>query len=203
MFNNRLFSECFVDLFFMLLPNLSFISIYLSKNYVYVRGCNFKLYNKAGRNDDQGLWYNYLSSLLRMINNRNYKAIGRESGVNKQNMQHFMSNSPWESQKVYTQIQREIKETPSLSQGGVLLLDESADEKSGSKSAGAGRQYNGRLGKIDMSQVGVFLAYINLTSHPLWTWVTGDLFLPKHWFAEKMESERNRLGIPWLFGKSS
>ena len=54
MFNNHLFSECFVDLFFMLLPNLSFISIYLSKNYVYVRGCNFKLYNKAGRNDDQG-----------------------------------------------------------------------------------------------------------------------------------------------------
>lgn len=137
-----------------------------------------------------------MSCLLRMTSKRNYTSIGRESGVNKQNMHHFMSNSPWDCEGVYNQIQREIKETPGLSQGGALLLDESADEKSGSKSAGAGRQYNGRFGKVDMCQVGVFLAYVNLTSHPLWTWVTGDLFLPKHWFTKEMELERDRLGIP-------
>ena len=51
----------------MLLPNLSFISIYLSKNYVYVRGCNFKLYNKAGRNDDQGLLLKMLLVVLNVI----------------------------------------------------------------------------------------------------------------------------------------
>ncbi len=127
-----------------------------------------------------------------MRNNRNYTTIGKESGVNKQNIQHFMSNSPWDCQKVYTQIQQEIKNTPALSQGGALLLDESADAKSGKKSAGSGRQYNGRQGKIDMSQVGVFLAYVNVTSHPLWTWVIGDLFLPKHWFSDEMEPERKR-----------
>ena len=35
----------------------------------------------------------------------------------------------------------------------VLVLDESAEEKGGPHSAGAGRQHNGRLGKIEMSQV--------------------------------------------------
>ena len=156
----------------------------------------FNCFFKTRTCDNSHYGYHYLSSLLRMRNKRNYTTIGKESGVNKQNVQHFMSNSPWDSQGVYTQIQREIKETPALSQGGVLLLDESADAKSGKKSAGTGRQYNGRLGKIDMSQVGVFLAYVNLTSHPLWTWVTGDLFLPKHWFSDEMEPERKRLGIP-------
>ena len=43
----------------------------------------------------------------------------------------------------------------------MLLLDESADEKSGDVSAGAGRQHNGRMGKIDEAQVGVYLAYAN------------------------------------------
>src|SRR3990172_10239184 len=156
----------------------------------------FNCFFKTKTCDNSSYGYHYMSCLLRMKDKRNYTSPGREGGVNKQNMQHFMSNSHWDSQKVYKQIQQEIKETPGLSQGGVLLLDESADAKSGSKSAGAGRQYNGRLGKIDMSQVGVFLAYVNLTSHPLWTWVAGDLFLPRHWFTEGMEAERKRLGIP-------
>ena len=42
--------------------------------------------------------------------------------------------------------------------GSVLLVDESADEKAGDNSAGAGKQYNGRLGKIETSQVGVLLS---------------------------------------------
>ena len=67
----------------------------------------------------------------------------------------------------------------------MLLLDESADEKAGGASAGAGRQYNGRLGKVEMSQVGVFLAYANLHVEPgLWSWVDGELFLPEAWFEQ-------------------
>ena len=77
--------------------------------------------------------------------------------------------------------------------GGYLLLDESANEKAGSKSAGAGRQYNGRLGKVEMSQVGVFLAYYK---DVIWSWVDGELFFPEHWFSKKMEQERKRVGMP-------
>jgi len=53
-------------------------------------------------------------------------------------MQHFMSNSPWQAQTVIQQVQAEVAATPEL-QGGILILDESANEKAGNKSAGAGR----------------------------------------------------------------
>jgi SRSO17 transposase len=109
-----------------------------------------------------------------------------------------MSNSPWSIRPVLEQVQEEIKATPGLQHGGVLLLDESADKKAGDKSAGAGRQHNGRLGKVDMSQVGTLLAYANLSdpNRPLWTWVEGELYLQEHWFTPEMKEARERAGIP-------
>lgn len=124
---------------------------------------------------------------------RNYANIGRQTGTPGQNVQHFMSNSPWSAQAVIRQVQGEISAKPGLERGGMLILDESADEKASAKSAGAARQYNGRLGKIEMSQVGTFLAYVN---GPVWTWVDGELFLPEHWLSPEMAGERERLGIP-------
>lgn len=72
-------------------------------------------------------------------------------------------------------------------------MDESANEKEGEKSAGAGRQYNERMGKVDMSQVSTFLAYANGS---VWTWIDGELYLPEHWFTSEMAKLRERLGIP-------
>lgn len=143
--------------------------------------------------------YHYLSGLLRMKEERNFATIGRQAGLPEQNVQHFMTNSPWSAQPVFEQVQQEIAAKPGLERGGMLLLDESADEKAGLKSVGAARQYNGRQGKVDLSQVGVFLAYSNITptlEAPVWTWVDGEIFLPEHWFAETMAPERKRLGIP-------
>ncbi len=132
-----------------------------------------------------------------METDRNFANIGREVGISSQNMQHFMSNSPWSAPVVCRQVQDEIKQTPGLQAGGALLLDESADEKAGGASAGAGRQYNGRLGKVEMSQVGVFLAYANLrVEQGLWSWVDGELFLPEAWFKKDQAEQRKALGIP-------
>ena len=137
--------------------------------------------------------YHYLSGLLRMTKKRNYANIARATSQSGENIQHFMTNSPWSAQSVYRQVQAEIAATPELSSGGMLLLDESADAKAGSKTAGAARQYNGRLGKVDLCQVGVFLAFAK--GHT-WTWVDGELFLPEDWLAPGMAEERQRLGIP-------
>ena len=41
----------------------------------------------------------------------------------------------------------------------MLILDESADVKYGKSNAGSSRQHNGRLGKVEQSQVGVYLSY--------------------------------------------
>ena len=148
---------------------------------------------KTRTRDSSEYAYHYLSGQLRMDTQRNFANIGRQAGVSGQNMHHFMSNSPWRVQAIFRQVQQEIATTPGLAHGGILILDESADEKAGSHSAGAGRQHNGRLGKIEMSQVGTFLAY---AKGPVWTWVDGELFLPEHWFSPQMAKERARVGIP-------
>jgi SRSO17 transposase len=110
-----------------------------------------------------------------------------------QALQQFMSDSPWSAQTVTAQVQAELAATPALHHGGMLILDESADAKAGLHSSGAARQWNGRLGKLDLCQVGVFLAFATET---LWTWIDGELVLPEHWFAPEAASERMRLGIP-------
>lgn len=60
-----------------------------------------------------------------------------------QNLQQFISDSPWSAQAVIQQVQREIAAMPELRTGGVLILDESPDEK-WPKSAGAGRPHKRR-----------------------------------------------------------
>ena len=137
--------------------------------------------------------FHYLSGQLRLEAKRTFVNLARTAGVSEQNIQHFMSNSPWPAPTVFRQVQAEITATPALQHGGMLVLDESAEAKSGDQSVGAARQHNGRLGKVDMSQVGTFLAYIN---GPVWTWVDGELFLPESWFAADKADLRKRLGIP-------
>ena len=156
---------------------------------------------KTQTRDGSDYAYHYLSGLLRMDSNRHFAGIGREVGISGQNLQHFMSESPWSGQTVCRQVQEELKATPELTTGGMLLIDESADERAGDKSAGAARQYNGRLGKVEMSQVAVLLSYINLkVAQGFWSWIDGALFLPQVWFGDNHEKLRQRLGVPQAGG---
>lgn len=105
-----------------------------------------------------------------METNRNLANVGRKVNVSGQNLQHFVSNSPWSARSLIEAIQDDIKVHPAF-QEAILVLDESAEEKSGPESAGAGRQHNGRLGKIEMSQVGVFLSLVTPSVN---TWIDGE-----------------------------
>jgi SRSO17 transposase len=132
-----------------------------------------------------------------MDTKRHFAGIGREVGLSGQNLQHFMSESPWSGPAVCRRVQDELKATPPLTAGGVLLVDESADERAGAKSAGAARQYNGRLGKVEMSPVAVLLSYVNLkVAQGFWSGIDGALFLPEGGFGTRHEKWRQRLGVP-------
>ena len=129
--------------------------------------------------------YVYLRGQLTMEDARNYANIERRlTGGDGQRLQQFMTDSPWSSQKVFRQIQTDIIEKPELQRGGILILDESADEKAGKHSAGASRQHNGRLGKVDMCQVATNLAFYHPATR-VWTLVDGELFVPEVWFTKK------------------
>ncbi len=138
--------------------------------------------------------YDYLRAQLTMDTERNFanmdRTLNRGDG---QALQHFMSNSPWSGQGVFSQIQAEIKAMPALAHRSTLILDESADEKAGTHNAGASRQYNGRLGKVDVCRVDTCLTYAN---GGLWAMVDGELFLPEEWFGAAFAQRRSELGIP-------
>jgi len=134
----------------------------------------------------------YLRGLLRLQETRTYTAISREQRLAMQNVQHFMSDAPWSGDKVIDQVQGEVTNHPAFGEA-MLVLDESADEKGGSTTVGAKGQYNGRLGKVDLCQVGVFAA---LATPQAWLWVDGALYLPQDWFEPEQAELRKRVGVP-------
>jgi SRSO17 transposase len=78
--------------------------------------------------------------------------------------------------------------------GGVdamLLIDESAQSKKGERSVGVVRQYNGRLGKTDNCQVGVYAA---LARGARATLVGARLFLPEGWIGDPARCRQ--AGVP-------
>jgi SRSO17 transposase len=135
----------------------------------------------------------YISGLLRMKTKRNINNIARTGGVPEQNMQQFISDSPWSGYDLISVLQQDISAHPQFQEESVLIIDESADEKAGKHSAGVGRQHNGRLGKVDMSQVGVFLSLTNSGYH---NWIDGELYFPEKWFTAAYAAKRKRIGIP-------
>jgi SRSO17 transposase len=145
--------------------------------------------------DGRAYGFAYLKSQLRLESARTFTGIAYGSQVPAQNMQHFMSNSPWSAAGAMELVQQDLRAMPALRQGSVLIVDEMADEKAGEHSAGAGLQYNGRLHRVGMSQVGVFVAYAHVGER-LWTWVDGELYLLENWFDEAHAPLRHRLGIP-------
>lgn len=110
-----------------------------------------------------------------------------------QNMHHYISKSPWSGPKVIKQARLEIALHPHFASGSMLIGDESADARGGAVLVGGGRQYNGRLGKVDLSQVGVFLSLVKAGKH---NWIDGELFLPEAWFDEAHRALCERVGVP-------
>jgi len=145
--------------------------------------------------DTSPLAHVYLQGLLLLPNERNYANIARRivgPDDDGQALQNFMSDSPWHDDKVFARIQHDIAACADL-RHGALILDESGDARAGDQSAGAARQYLGRLGKVDMGQVGVGLSYAH---QGLWTLVDAELYLPREWFTPAYAERRTHLHIP-------
>ena len=73
----------------------------------------------------------------------------------------------------------------------VLIVDETADEKSSADCAGAARQYSGTVGGIAMCQVAVTLTCAAPAGHAL---IGRALYLPADWAAD--EERRELAGVP-------
>jgi SRSO17 transposase len=67
--------------------------------------------------------------------------------------------------------------------GAVLAVDETGFLKEGKMSAGVARQYTGTAGRVENSQVGVFLAYA--ASDGARALIDRELYLPKAWTGDR------------------
>lgn len=108
-----------------------------------------------------------------------------------QRLHHMLSESAWDRRGVYRQLVRDAN--AHFGRGGpcAFVIDESGFGKKGEMSAGVARQWNGRLGKTDNCQVGVFGA---ITREGVAALIDEELYLPEQWTQDPARCEQ--AGIP-------
>lgn len=103
-----------------------------------------------------------------------------------QALQHFVTSSPWDEQKVWNTLRQQTPE-----RAGMLIQDDTGIPKQGAQSVGVKRQYSGTLGKIGNCQIAV--SSILRAGNANWL-LAMDLYLPKEWIEDK--NRRMKAGIP-------
>jgi SRSO17 transposase len=102
------------------------------------------------------------------------------AGSHYQRVQHMLSVSDWDHAGVVRQVA--VQAQAHFPKGSrALVIDESGFAKKGECSAGVARQWNGRLGKVDNCQVGVFAA---LACGETACLIDAELFLTEGWVAD-------------------
>jgi SRSO17 transposase len=102
--------------------------------------------------------------------------------------EHLGDARPWRTQRVLSHVlwdedaARDLCRDDAVERlgaaGAVLVVDETGFLKKGKHSAGVARQYSGTAGRVENSQVGVFLAYASRKGHAL---IDRRLYLPQTW----------------------
>lgn len=102
--------------------------------------------------------------------------------TDSQSLQHFISESDWDEREVLNQVAKEADAQLGGKEDSCLIVDESGFAKKGTKSVGVSRQWNGNKGKVDNSQVVVFIA---LNCGDRATLIDEQLYLPEVWTDDK------------------
>nr|WP_089206797.1 IS701 family transposase [Streptosporangium subroseum] len=123
----------------------------------------------------------YVRGLLSDIDRKNCWSLAEQARLaGPQAMQRLLRSARWDAAAVRDDVRDYVIEH--LGDTGVLIVDETGFIKKGTGSAGVQRQYTGTAGKIENSQVGVFLAYATTRGRAL---IDRRLYLPQQsWLAD-------------------
>jgi SRSO17 transposase len=118
----------------------------------------------------------YLLGLLSQAERKNGWTLAEFAGdVSPDGLQRLLNFSPWDEDACRDAVRRYA--------GAVLAVDETGFLKKGRMSAGVARQYTGTAGRVENSQVGVFLAYAAPDgSRAL---IDRELYLPEKWTSDR------------------
>ena len=133
----------------------------------------------------------YLAGLLSPAERKNSWQLAEITGdANPYGFQHLLGRAEWEPDVLRDRLRGYISDylaTPDA----VGVLDETGFVKKGKHSVGVSRQYSGTAGRIENSQVGVFLSYASSLGHTL---LDRELYLPAVWTDD--HERCRRAGVP-------
>lgn len=120
----------------------------------------------------------YIRALLSHAERKNGWQLAEEAGeMTPDGMQRLLNAAKWDADAVRDDLQDYVVEHLG-EPDAILPIDETGFIKKGFHSVGVQRQYSGTAGRIENSQIGVFLSYV--TSHGR-TLIDRALYLPKVW----------------------
>jgi SRSO17 transposase len=154
-----------------------------------------------GKEQAQDHAYTYVKGLMVCPERKSIEPIALNVGDGQVSaLQKFLNIAPWDHGDVQAEVQSvfadELVPTAAGSAIGVVgVIDESGFAKKGNHSAGVGRQHNGRLGKEDNCQVGVFLVGVTPGGSAL---LDHQLYLPESGCEETKacRDRREKVHIP-------
>ena len=135
------------------------------------------------RSEPREHFFQYMAGQFSEIERKSIEPIALTvEGGNVRSLQRFITNVPWDEEKMIGKYHVLINEDMG-DPNGVVIFDESAFVKKGNDSAGVARQYCGTTGKIENCQVGVFAAYASPHGYSL---LDKRLFMPEKWFLDTL-----------------
>jgi SRSO17 transposase len=120
----------------------------------------------------------FLLGLLADLPQKNCWAIAEHAGEDDPHgMQYLLARARWDTDGVRDDLRDYV--VAHLGDGdGILVVDETGDLKKGVGTVGVQRQYTGTAGRIENSQVAVYLTYAGARGHAM---IDRELYLPKCW----------------------
>lgn len=142
----------------------------------------------------------YATGLLLPGPGKSMQRVARSLGVPEGEIKRFVSESPWEHERVQRHVVERVPE-PLASKKGAFIVDDVGLIKQGRHSVGVYPQYSGALGKVGNCQVAVNLVYsvpggrLNADQK---TWPLGTrLYVPKAWAeADEFAKLREEVHFP-------
>jgi SRSO17 transposase len=154
-----------------------------------------------GKEQAQDHAYTYVKGLMVCPERKSVEPIALNVGDGQVSaLQKFLNIAPWDHGDVQAEVHSVFADelVPAAAKspiGTVGVVDESGFTKKGEHSAGVARQHNGRLGKEDNCQVGVFLVGVTPDGATL---LDHALYLPETWCEDTpaCRDRRDKVHIP-------
>jgi len=132
-----------------------------------------------------------IAGMVSGLDRKNCWTIAEHRGAaTPDGLQHLLARAKWDADAVRDDLRDYVVDAFG-DPGAILVVDETGDVKKGTATVGVQRQYSGTAGRIENSQVAVYLTYAAPRGHAL---IDRALYLPKSWTGDPARCQD--AGIP-------